>query len=78
VNISKCSILHRECSLQLTICACDSWGTALDVGFNSSVDNTYDWKGIRKNEADVNSTKAYIKMATFPFKLSTDVTQVPL
>jgi hypothetical protein len=61
VNISKCSTPHRGGNLRLTICACDSWGMALNVGFSSSVDNTYDWKGIREKERDVNSTKAYIK-----------------
>jgi hypothetical protein len=45
----------------------------LNFGFDSSFETIRDFKLIRKNAREVNSTKAYIKMTRFPVEFSVGV-----
>jgi hypothetical protein len=40
------NILYEGVDLQLTICACYSWGMALNVSIIASLCNIWDWKGM--------------------------------
>jgi hypothetical protein len=63
---AKFRILYKRDGLRLIICACYSWGMALNIVLDVSYDSMWEWEGIRKEVGGI----LYKKWEFFKFASS--------